>query len=382
MNNVLFLQGSQTGYEQLATKDLNTFYYCTDSGNFYLGNIKLSNGKDLETAVANITNNANAIGSLEGLTTDAKTNLVTAVNEILTKVNANQAAGTITIDTSATTPGYLKSYRVKQGDSLIATIDIPKDLVVSSGQVVTFTDPEALPESVSEIGTYIELTLANQETPLYISVGKLVDIYTAASGATEVQVTIDPVTRRISANIVDGAITTAKLAANAVATSKIADEAVTTAKVANGAITKDKLDNTVQASLNKADSADQNAANYAETAKTQAIAAAATDAKTKADAAEAVAKAHADQQVATAKTEINNRTDGLISEQENTLKTYADGKLTEAKNYTNAEITTALTTAASDAQSKANAALAEAKEYAEGLAQSAVLMWGTFTAGE
>ena len=59
------------------------------------------------------------------------------------------------------------------------TINIPKDLVVSSGTVKTATE-EGVPYAEAKVGdVYIELVLANSETPLYIPANKLVDEYTA-----------------------------------------------------------------------------------------------------------------------------------------------------------------------------------------------------------
>ena len=59
------------------------------------------------------------------------------------------------------------------------TINIPKDLVVSSGTVKTATE-EGVPYAEAKVGDiYIELVLANSETPLYIPANKLVDEYTA-----------------------------------------------------------------------------------------------------------------------------------------------------------------------------------------------------------
>jgi hypothetical protein len=56
-----------------------------------------------------------------------------------------------------------------------------------------------------------------------------------------------------ASNIADGAITTAKLAANSVATAKIADDAITTAKIANNAVTAAKF---ADGSINNAKLAD------------------------------------------------------------------------------------------------------------------------------
>lgn len=183
------------------------------------------------------------IGTLADLTTDDKTSLVKAINENKAAIDAAKAADEVTLDTTTTTAGMLKSYTVKQGARTVGVIDIPKDMVVKSGVV------EVNPEG-QKAGTYIVLTLANAtEDKIYINVASLVDIYTAEQKATQVQLTINPTTREISAVIVAGSIGTAELA----------DGAITTVKIADGVVTKAKLATEVQASLDKADSALQEA---------------------------------------------------------------------------------------------------------------------------
>lgn len=183
-----------------------------------------------------------AEGDLETLDTTAKTNLVSAINEVKEAVEAGSTAAAITLSTETTSDGALKSYTLKQGEDTVGVIDIPKDMVVESGEVVV--NPEGQAE-----GTYIKLVLANVADPLYINVGTLVDIYKAKANAAQVQVAIDSATREISATIVAGSIGATELAANA----------VTTAKIADGNVTKAKLSTTVQESLNLADSALQKA---------------------------------------------------------------------------------------------------------------------------
>ena len=196
-----------------------------------------------ELAKGQVKTNKEAIGSLESLDTTAKSDLVTAINEVRNAVSAGGTAAAITMDTSTTTEGALKSYTIKQGDNTVGTIDIPKDMVVESGEVVVNPDGQAE-------GTYIKLKLANVEEPLYINVGTLVDIYKAKEGATHVQIAIDSSTREISAEIVDASIGTGKLADGAVTTAKIADNNVTKAKLSTElqtaidqiGLNKDKLD--------------------------------------------------------------------------------------------------------------------------------------------
>lgn len=270
---IKFIKCTSAKYAEIV-KDSNNFYYTTDNSNLYLGEIKLSNATDLANAILRITQNEtdiadleeqltvlkgegegsiklmidNAIeevntkiGNLETLNTTAKTNLVGAINEVLAAVGAGGTSAQVTMTTDSTTPGMAKSYTIKQGASTVGVIDIPKDMVVSSAEVVT--DPED-----QEPGTYIVLTIANAtEDKVYINVGTLVDIYTAQQNATQVQLSIDQSKNIISATIVAGSITATELAANA----------ITTAKIADANVTKAKLSSEVQASLGKADTAIQ-----------------------------------------------------------------------------------------------------------------------------
>lgn len=253
------------------------------------------------------------IGNVDELATTNK-DLVGALNEALAAIGTGGTAAVVAVNAKGSTDDYAQVYEITQGGVAVGTINIPKDLVVESGSVVT--DPDGMPA-----GTYIKLVLANVAEPLFINVGTLVDIYVAEADAAQVQVEIDSNTREISASIVAGSVTATELAADAVITEKIADKNVT----------KAKLSAEVQASLDKADVAEQNAKAYAdglntamdermdaveamlagdgegtvdekiEAAKAAAIAAAAEDATTKANTAESNAKAHA--------TELNNAMD-------------------------------------------------------------------------
>lgn len=183
------------------------------------------------------------IGTLEDLTTTNKGNIVEALEEVKSTVGNAQTAGEVTVDTTTTTAGMAKSYTIKQGTKTVATIDIPKDMVVKSGTVEK--DPKGQPA-----GTYLVLTLANAtEDKVYVNVGTLVDIYTTKASATQVQIAIDSATREISATIVAGSVTAIELA----------DAAIVTAKIADGNVTKAKLSKEVQVSLDKADTALQEA---------------------------------------------------------------------------------------------------------------------------
>lgn len=78
--------------------------------------------------------------------------------------------------------GYLKSYELrKNGAKVGVSIDIPKDLVVTRGEVKEVETPDD-PYSGAQVGDlYLELTIANQATPVYIPVKSLTDVYTGST---------------------------------------------------------------------------------------------------------------------------------------------------------------------------------------------------------
>ena len=78
--------------------------------------------------------------------------------------------------------GYLKSYELrKNGEKVGVSIDIPKDLVVTKGEVKEVETPDD-PYSGAQVGDlYLELTIANQPTPVYIPVKSLTDVYTGST---------------------------------------------------------------------------------------------------------------------------------------------------------------------------------------------------------
>ena len=279
------------------------------------------------------------LGNVDNLSTENKT-VVGAINEVLTAVGTGGTAAVVTITTDTTTEGALKSYTIKQGTTTVGVIDIPKDMVVESGSVVV--DPEG-----QEAGTYIKLVLANVADPLYINVGKLVDLYTAKADATQVQIAIDSATREISATIVAGSVTSTELADNAVITAKIAD--------AN--VTKAKLSTEVQASLDKADAAVPQATYDAKVAE---LAQADTNNL-------ATAKTYAEAQVAVEKERAEGIEAGLASRLaavEGQLGE-GDGEGTTVDEKIAAAKQEAIDAAAADATTKANQALADAKTHAD-----------------
>ena len=94
---------------------------------------------------------------------------------------------------------YLKSYTFTGPDGKTVDINIPKDLVVTAGEVVKEAE-----------GTFLKLTIANQAEPVKINVKDLANIYTVADTA-KVNMTLSD-TNQITADIVAGSIAKTDLA--------------------------------------------------------------------------------------------------------------------------------------------------------------------------
>ena len=104
---------------------------------------------------------------------------------------------------SSTTPSdgtsVLKKYTLYQNGEEIGGIDIPKDLVVTSGSVVKGTwSGNVFTESESGNGTALKLVIANQTAPVYINTLDLVKDHVGVSG-----ISISD-TNEISIKIADG----------------------------------------------------------------------------------------------------------------------------------------------------------------------------------
>ena len=185
--------------------------------------------------------------------------LVTAGGEpnVITEIKVNGTPQTVTdkavdiaipsytVEKAAESGEYAAVYQFKKdGVAMGPAINIPKDMVVQEGSVVT--DPEG-----QATGTYIKLVLQNAAEPLYINVGSLIEYVTSGSADGDmVFVTIDPLTHKVTASITDGTVTKkAKLHADLQAEldGKAADGHIHTAATdsANGFMSKEdkaKLD--------------------------------------------------------------------------------------------------------------------------------------------
>lgn len=130
------------------------------------------------------------------------------------KVGSETEVGTIVVpdlkmEVKATpNDGYLKTYQFTYGTGSAFEIDIPKDLVVESGEVIVVTDDA--PVSGLTNGTYLKLVIVNQTVPVYIDVKDLCDVYTGKTATDGVSVSVSA-SNEISATLVGKAVTEANL---------------------------------------------------------------------------------------------------------------------------------------------------------------------------
>ena len=110
------------------------------------------------------------------------------------------SGGTVTV-TSETEDGQTV-YTVWQDGASVGEIVVPDDIYAVSGVLVE--NPTG-----QEEGTYLELSFNGQDSKVYIPVTDLIDTYTAAQNATQIQITVTD--HVISASVVAGSIGTAQL---------------------------------------------------------------------------------------------------------------------------------------------------------------------------
>ena len=232
------------------------------------------------------------------------------------------------------TAGMSASYQLtKDGTGVGAVIDIPKDMVVKSGTVVT--NP-----SGQTAGTYLVLTLANAtEDKIYINVGNLIEYVTAGDSPDGMVVVSISDDHKVTATLGNASITEAKLAKGV--TDKLA-KAVSavqsvTAGSANGTISVDGEDVAVTG-LKSAAYTESSAYDAAGTAASIKTALEGTDSDDKTKVTIKGAKAFATDAAATAKSEAIadakkkiealDVTDTAVTKQLVSAVSETDGKIT------------------------------------------------------
>ena len=212
---------------------------------------KINYRKAIEDEAVKITA---SIGNIGLLTTDNKENLVNAVNELHNKISDNggsSSSGSLTIE-EQDEEGYYKVYSFKQNNNEIGKIKLFNNEILQSGFVYKKSGKIYL--------KLVYLINGVTEKEVLIDVSSIAGSggsgggggtnFTPQENPLEIQLTLED--DILSATIVNGSITSEKLATqiintehivdNAVITNKIVDSAITTDKIADNAITFEKLD--------------------------------------------------------------------------------------------------------------------------------------------
>lgn len=160
-------------------------------------------GTDAQASVQALDTRVGAIPSESSATT-----VIDYVNKKIEAI-PEQTDYSLTVTNPASST-YAQVYEFKQLNKTIATINIPKDMVVQSGTVETHAEAG---EPWGEAGTYLHLVLANAEnSSIYINVGDLIEYVSAGSGENDaIQISISA-DHKVSASVKNGSITLAMLA--------------------------------------------------------------------------------------------------------------------------------------------------------------------------
>ena len=137
------------------------------------------------------------------ITSSQVSRVATDITGVTVEAALKEVKDSSIVSLSSTTPSdgtsVLKKYTLYQNNEEIGEIDIPKDLVVTSGSVVKGTwSGNVFTEVESGNGTALKLVIANQTAPVYINTLDLVKDHVGVSG-----ISISD-TNEISIKIADG----------------------------------------------------------------------------------------------------------------------------------------------------------------------------------
>lgn len=127
----------------------------------------------------------------------------------------------------------------RDGVPVGASINIPKDMVVQSGSVVTLSAGNGKGEGGADLasGTYIKLVLANADSSeIYIPADSLIEYVTSGSASGDMVVIAVSDDHKVTASISDGTVTKAKLHADVQAVlDRVVDASAATAGLMSAA---------------------------------------------------------------------------------------------------------------------------------------------------
>ena len=223
-NLIKFWTNTKSKYNQIATKEPSTVYFCSDTHEIfkgdvsYSGSVKIveslptiirkdtlyiitegdkaggyvypSNGDAWKQVINGSIFTSDAILSLEDIPTASATTdgLLSREDKIMydlsaLKVEKFEESYPVTIESKDST-SYAKVYTFKQGEEVIGEIDIPKNVVLKTGVLMDIEENTVMQDGVYlPAGKYLVLTFANDaEDKVYINVGDLIDTYSAGDG--------------------------------------------------------------------------------------------------------------------------------------------------------------------------------------------------------
>ena len=148
----------------------------------------------------------------------AGTTVEAALANLADAIQTGGTGSVVTVEevTTGLDDRVLKAYKIWQGShedasNLKGTINIPKDLVVTSGSVVNGTWSGDTFTEGSGTDKALKLVIANQTAPVYINPTDFIDVYTANNQGSEVTVAIDN-SNNITATI--GTVAASKISYN------------------------------------------------------------------------------------------------------------------------------------------------------------------------
>lgn len=134
-----------------------------------------------------------------------------------------QTVGAVTVTESAGAGNILKVYTISQRGNTIGTINIPKDMTATSGEIVA-------EDGEGTAGTFLKLVIANSD-PIYINVASLIE-YNGVTDSAEISFT--DANHQISGTLKTGSIAKIKLDSAVQASLTLADSALQAADITEG----------------------------------------------------------------------------------------------------------------------------------------------------
>lgn len=151
--------------------------------------IGVTDSKEDDKFVTSIKLKGNTVQAERAQITSSQVSRVaTDITGVTVEAALKEVKDSSIVSLSSTTPSdgtssVLKKYTLTQNGEKIGDIDIPKDLVVTSGSVVKGTwSGNVFTEVESGKGTALKLVIANQEAPVYINTLDLVKDHVGGNG--------------------------------------------------------------------------------------------------------------------------------------------------------------------------------------------------------